>query len=325
MRYARAQSLSDAVAEAARAPDAQFVAGGTEVLNWLRDGITAPSLLIDLGALPFRGIRRDGGVVVIGALERLADVAANVTVRRDLPAVAAALEAAASPQIRNMGTIGGNLLQRTRCPYFRSATPVSCNRREPDSGCSALEGDSRHAAIFGWNEVCLAVHASDLAVALSALDATLVIEGAAGSRRLPFPDLFPSATDPFGPETTLAHGELITAVEVPVDAAAAHSRFIKARDRASFEFALVSAAAAVATEGGRITEARIALGGVAGRPWRLRQTEAALRDAPFTASSIAAAVAEGLVDARPLPDNQYKVELAHRVAAAVIHQAGGAA
>ncbi|MEO8449234.1 MAG: FAD binding domain-containing protein [Gemmatimonadota bacterium] len=325
MRFERASSASDALAKVALAPDAQFIAGGTELVNWIRDGIAAPSLVIDLSPLPLRGIRRDGGVIVIGALERLADVAAHAMVRRDLPAVAAALEAAASPQIRNMGTIGGNLLQRTRCPYFRADAPTACNRRDPGSGCSALEGDSRHAAILGWKEACVAVHASDLAVALLALDAVLVIETASGPRRVPLAEFYPDESRPFGPETTLGHGELIVAVEVPLDVAAGRSRFLKARDRASFEFALVSAAAAVAIEGGRIVEARVALGGVASRPWRLWETEAALRGAPVSASSIDAAVTAGLAGARPLKDNAYKVELARRVAAAVINQAGGAA
>jgi len=240
--YERASALADAIRAAAQ-PGTMVIAGGTELLNWMKGGIVAPDRLIDLNDLS--GLDRiDAGDqgLRIGALARMSDVAGHPAVRRDYPALSQALLSSASAQIRNMASIAGNLLQRTRCPYFRAEIDIACNKRHPGSGCAALDGEDRFAAIFGWSERCIATHPSDLAVALVALDAFVHLAGPGGARQIPIGDLHRLPGDMPERETVLDAGELITAIEVPASALARRSHYLKLRERASYEFALVSAA-----------------------------------------------------------------------------------
>src|SRR5918997_1668647 len=250
--YLQASDEGAAVATVAKNPSASFVAGGTEMLNWMKDGIEEPDLLVDVNALPFKDVEVRGHHVRIGAMCTMSDVASEPAVREAYPALAEALEASASPQLRNMATIGGNLLQRTRCPYFRE-TSFPCNKRSPGSGCSALAGEHRMHAILGASDACVAVHPSDLAVALIPIDDFYLLPGSAPER-----------------ETVLQHGELIVGVEVPASPFAARSRYLKVRERASYEFALVSTAVVIELVDGTVSSARVALGGVAPKPWRGR-------------------------------------------------------
>jgi xanthine dehydrogenase YagS FAD-binding subunit len=324
--FERATSVDGALAamtSARRTNDAMFVAGGTELLNWLKEGIAAPAHLVDINALPLGEVRVDADAVRLGALSRMSDVAADPHVRAECPAVAEALELSASPQIRNMASMAGNLMQRTRCPYFRAEVPLPCNKRVPGSGCSALQGENRSHAIFGWTDACVATHASDAAVALAALDATIAIRGPAGTRTIPLLDLYRLPEVRRAGDTTLAPGELIVEIAVPRSPLARASRYIKGRERASYEFALVSAAAAVTLEGGRIAGARIALGAVAHTPWRLRRAEQALAGRTLDRDGLLDAVRLDFDEARPLRHNGFKITLAQRVAVRALELAGG--
>jgi xanthine dehydrogenase YagS FAD-binding subunit len=324
--YARAAMLSDAISAAAQ-PDTMVVAGGTELLNWMKDGIVAPGRLVDLNDLP--GLDQiDAGDhgLRIGALARMGDVAAHPAVRRDYPALFQALLTSASAQIRNMASIGGNLLQRTRCPYFRAEVDVACNKRHPGSGCAALDGEDRFAAIFGWSERCIATHPSDLAVALVALDAVVHVAGPGGARQIPVGDLHRLPGDTPEHETVLEAGELITAIEVPASTLARRSHYLKLRERASYEFALVSAAVALDLDGTHIRAARIALGGVAPKPWRLGDAEVAMRGLPLQDEPALRRVLDAsFADARPRRRNRFKIELAKRAVIRALQNAGGVA
>jgi xanthine dehydrogenase YagS FAD-binding subunit len=264
-----------------------------------------------------------GGGLRIGALARMSDVAANAEVRRRFPAIAEALLFAASGQLRNMASMGGNIMQRTRCAYFRDEDELPCNKRRPGSGCAALHGLNRNQAIFGWSEACVATHPSDLAVALAALDAIVTVRGQTGERSIPFGDFHRLPGDTPERDTTLERGELIVAIEVPASVEARTSHYLKVRDRQSYEFALVSAAAAVATEGGCIRSARLAMGGVAHKPWRLAAAESALSGLSLGDSDgLRSAIAASFTEARPLAHNAFKVELAQRVALRALITAG---
>jgi xanthine dehydrogenase YagS FAD-binding subunit len=259
----------------------------------------------------------------MGALARMSDVAADMEVRRRFPVIADSLLFAASGQLRNMASIGGNIMQRTRCAYFRDEAGCRCNKRRPGSGCGARHGLNRNHAIFGWSESCVATHPSDLAVALAAMDAIVIVRGQAGERRIPFTDFhrLPGST----PErdNVLDRGDLIVAVEVPATVEAHASHYLKVRDRASYEFALVSAAAGVATDGRRIRSARLAMGGVAHKPWRLTAAESGLRGISLDdIDALGSAIAASFIDARPLAHNAFKVELAQRVALRAVQIAG---
>ena len=324
--YARAVTLPDAIGAAAQ-PDGMLIAGGTELLNWMKEGIVAPRQLIDINGIS--GLDRvefnDGGLK-IGALARMSDVAHHDAVTRDYPVVSQALLKSASPQIRNMASMGGNLMQRTRCPYFRAEIELPCNKRRPGSGCSALEGEDRGMALFGWSEACLATHPSDVAVAFAALDAVVHVEGPGGARTIPFGDFHRLPGDSPESETVLERGELITAIEVPASAVAQRSHYLKIRERASYEFALVSAAVGIDLEGQAIREARIALGGMAPKPWRLGGAEQALRGVTLSdTSAIRRALDGGFVEARPRRHNGFKVELAKRTIVRALQTAGGLA
>jgi xanthine dehydrogenase YagS FAD-binding subunit len=324
--YERGAALADAIRAAAQ-PGRMVIAGGTELLNWMKDGIVAPGRLVDLNDIS--GLDQvDAGdhALRIGALARMSDVAEHPAVRRDYPGLSQALLSSASAQIRNMASIGGNLLQRTRCPYFRAETEVACNKRRPGSGCAALEGEDRFAAIFGWSERCIASHPSDLAVGLLALDAVIHVAGSGGAQQIPIGDFYRLPADTPERETVLDAGELITAIEVPASALARRSHYLKLRERASYEFALVSAAVALDLDGAEIRAARIALGGVAPKPWRLGDAEVAIRGISLDDESAVRRVLDAsFADARPRRHNGFKIELAKRAVMRALQTAGGMA
>jgi len=306
--------IDEAVA-AAGAADAKFIAGGTDLLQLMKDFVERPKRLIDLEKLPLDRVEDGPDGLRIGALVRMADLADHPAVRARYPVIAEALLASASPQVRNLATIGGNLLQRTRCGYFRDPG-APCNKRAPGTGCPALAGDHRRLAVLGGSEHCIATHASDLAVALAALDAAVELHGAGGMRRVKLAEFYRLPGDSPEQETVMAPGELIGAVLVPAAAAGQRSHYLKLRDRAEFEFALVSAAVVVLLDdGGHIATARIALGGVGTIPWRVPAVERALAGAPATRAAIAAAAAHAADGAKPLRDNAFKLPLMQRALA----------
>ncbi|MER8781546.1 xanthine dehydrogenase family protein subunit M [Mesorhizobium sp. M0437] len=319
--YARADSLGDTIAAGA-APDSAFLAGGTELLNWLRLGIAGPARIIDISRLD--GLDQiealPGGGLTIGALTHLNDVAQHPLVMRDYPVLSQAILNAASPQLRNLATIGGNLLQKTRCAYFRAEEQLPCNKRELGSGCSALHGINDNHAIFGWTEDCVATQPSDPAVALAALDAVIVTAHRSGGRRIPatefhlLPDTRPEA------DNVLQQGELITAIELP--APAPRSAYLKVRERESYEYAIVSAAAVLEMDGQTIRRAALALGSVALRPWRLSAAEEQLAGAEIgDREALSTAIEQSFAEARPLSQNAYKIELAKTAALRAIERA----
>src|ERR1700756_1227555 len=279
--FALSRADDPARAIAAHAQDAAlaFIAGGTDLIGLIKDRAALPERALDINGLP--GMARieplPGGGLRIGALARMSDVAADMEVRRRFPVIAEALLFAASPQLRNMASMGGNIMQRTRCAYFRDEDELPCNKRRPGSGCAALHGLNRNHAIFGWSESCVATNPSDLAVALAAVDAIVIVRGQAGERRIPFTDFHRLPGGAPERDNVLDRGDLIAAIEVPANPEARASHYLKVRDRASYEFALVSAAVAVATDGGHIRSARLAIGGVAHKPWRLTAAETGLR------------------------------------------------
>jgi len=307
-QYGRATNLQDARMQASK-PGTAFLAGGTDLLQLWKSGAMTPEAVVDISRLPLGDVEFVDGQLSLGALAKLSDVAVHPDVTRYHPLIAEAILASASGQIRNMATVGGNLLQRTRCPYFRSEQ-LACNKRKPGSGCGALSGENRQAALFGASPSCVATHASDLAVSLAALDAEVEVFGSEGERRLSLRDLYRLPGETPERETCLAPGELITGVQVP-DATrfSGRSIYLKIRDRASFEFAIVSIAAALQIKDGKIVEARLAAGGVAPLPWRLDRTEAALVGRILDAPTIDAAGDMALEHARPLADNGFKVAL----------------
>jgi xanthine dehydrogenase YagS FAD-binding subunit len=315
--YVRPATIAEAVA-AASEPGAAYLAGGTNLLDLMKGEVSRPSRLVDVTRLPaLSGIETlaDGGTR-IGALVRNADLARDTSFTKRFPAVAEALLSGASAQLRNAATVGGNLMQRTRCAYFYD-TASACNKRTPGAGCAAIGGETRGHAVLGWSEHCIATHPSDFCVPLAALDAVVEIAGSAGTREVPLETLYllPGTTPER--ETVLAPGELITAVRLPAHAAsfAAHARYLKLRDRTSYAFALVSATAMLRLEGGTIAEARIALGGVAARPWRARDAEAVLVGAAPGRDMFRRAAEAALEGAAPSGDNGQKIELAKRVVA----------
>jgi len=314
-RYERADDVDGAVALLAGHPSGAFLAGGTNLVDLMKLGVATPDLLVDVRELTSAEVTDlpDGGLR-IGAAVPNADLAADPRVRQRFPVLSQALLAGASGQLRNRATSGGNLLQRTRCGYFTDIT-VPCNKREPGSGCGALEGVHRNSAILGQTldgpGTCVATHPSDMAVALAVLDAVVRVTGPDGERQVPVTDLHRLPGDDPSRDTTLRHGELITAVDVP--ALGFPSRYRKVRDRASFAFALVSVAAAVRVDDRVVTDVRLALGGVAHRPWRARAAEDALRGQPPTEAAFAAAADAELAAATPLRDNGFKVPLARNL------------
>ena len=323
LTYARASGAQDAVSLGAAA-GARYLGGGTNLVDLMRETLERPAALVDVTGLPAAIEERPGGSLLIGAAARNTAVAENMTVRTRYPVLARAILAGASAQIRNMATVGGNLLQRTRCAYFYDAAGARCNKRAPGEGCDAIGGFSRSHAILGASSSCAAVHPSDMCVALAALGAVVHLRGARGERTVPLTELHQLPGDHPEIETVLEPGELITAVELPPLPLAAHSAYRKVRDRASYAFALVSVAAAIDTgQDGTVRDVRLALGGVATKPWRAWRAEEALRGKPATASSFRAAAEAELADARPLRDNGFKVELARRTITAVLGDLAG--
>jgi len=313
--YVRPATIPEAVA-AASAPGAAYLAAGTNLIDLMKGGVARPARLVDVSRLPgLDGIEHlpDGGVR-IGALVRNAGLAHDAAFARQFPSVAEALLSGASPQLRNAATVGGNLLQRTRCAYFYDAASA-CNKRDPSAGCDAKGGETRLHAILGWSDACIATHPSDFCVPLVALDAIVEIEGQAGRRDVPLESFHRLPGDAPERESVLEPGELIVAVRLPGEAArfAGHARYLKVRDRTSYAFAVVSASAALRLEGGAIAEARVSLGGVALRPWRARAAEASLSGARPDAAAFRCAAEAALADARPSGDNAFKIELARRI------------
>ncbi|MFD9903067.1 FAD binding domain-containing protein [Streptomyces sp. NPDC059063] len=316
--YERAHDVSGAVALLGADPEARFLGGGTNLVDLMKAGIEHPGRLIDVRDLPLDRIdpTEDGGLR-IGATVTNSDLAADAHVRRDYPALAQAVLAGASGQLRNMATVGGNLLQRTRCGYFTD-TAHACNKRAPGSGCPAVEGEHRNHAILGASEHCVAVHPSDMGVALAAFDAVVTYETAEGPGELALADFYRPVGDTPHLETTLPSGALITGVTLPPAPVAARSRYRKVRERASYAFAIGSVAAALDVRDGVVRDVRLALGAVASRPWRARAAERALTGAPATGEAFAAAADAELAAARPLPRNGYKVALTRNLIVAVL-------
>jgi xanthine dehydrogenase YagS FAD-binding subunit len=310
--YARAADAASAVTLVRGRPDGAFLAGGTSEVDLVRQDVLRPGLLVDINDLPLEFIEDlpDGGLR-IGAVARMSDVARAAAVMERFPMISQALLLGASAQLRNMASMGGNLCQRVRCSYFRDAVSP-CNKREPGSGCAALDGIHRGHAILGVSDHCIATHPSDVAVPLTALNAVVHTSGPDGPRAIGIDDFFLLPGDTPEREHPLDHGELITAIEVPGAPVARRSLYLKFRDRESYEFALASVAAAIRIEDGTLTEVRLALGGVGTKPWRAQRAEAALLGRPPTTASFAAAAREELAQATPQPMNAFKVELAQR-------------
>src|SRR5437762_3654628 len=304
---------------------AEYIAGGTDMIQLLQENVRRPQRVVALaGRLDSRiEAERDG--LRIGAASTMADVAAHATVVNEFPVIAEALLNSASPQVRNQATIGGNLLQRTRCPYFRDVVYEACNKRAPSSGCAAIGGENRWHAVFGTSENCIAAHASDLAVALAALDAVVEIRAAGRERTVSLIDLYRLPEDTPHIETVLERSEVISAVTVPANSAARRSHYLKVRDRASFEFALVSAAVALDMEGPRIRQARIALGGVGTKLWRVLLVEAALAGASLDSAALRRAAALAAQGAQGRGHNDFKIELMQRAIVRAVETAGARA
>ena len=311
--YVRADEVAGAIALVSGDPDAHYLAGGTTELDLvLKDRVLSPARLVDITRLPLRGITRYGDALIVGAMVTMEELAADPTVCERVPFVRQALLGGASTQLRNMATISGNLLQRARCRYFRDPTVPACNKRTPGSGCAAVTGAARMHAVLGASEHCIALHASDLCVPLVALDAIVHTQGVGGKRSVRLTEFYVLPGDRPDVENVLEHGELIAAIEIPLLPTAARSSYLKVRDRASYEFALTSAAAALVIEDGAIVEARLALGGVGTIPWRAREAETILAGAPPTDESFRAAAEASLRGAFTVPGTAFKVELAKR-------------
>ena len=304
---------------------AAYLGGGTNLVDLIREDVEHPALLVDVTRLSDAIAETAAGGLLIGAGVRNTALAEHRVVRTRYPLLARAILAGASAQIRNMATVGGNLLQRTRCTYFYDTDGSRCNKRLPGTGCDALEGFSRIHAVLGASSACVATHPSDMCVALAALDATVHLQGRDGAWTLPFTDLHRLPGEHPETDTVLQPGELIIAVELPPLPFAANSVYRKVRDRASYAFALVSVASALEVRDGTVADVRIALGGIAHKPWRAFKAEAALRGGPATAQAFRAAADAELADARPLRDNGFKIELAKRTITAVLTDLAGAA
>ena len=316
--YARAADSAQAIQLFGERPHARYLGGGTNLVDLMRETIEQPEALIDVTGLSRDIVAHDDGSVFIGAAAKNTSVAADRAIRQRFPVLARALLAGASGQIRNMATVGGNVMQRTRCYYFYDDA-ARCNKRTPGAGCDAVDGFSRIHAILGASPACVATHPSDMCVALAALDAVVHIEGASGARSMPFTELHRLPGDRPDQETQLLEGELITGIELPPLAFADRSTYRKVRDRASYAFALVSVAAALQIDGdGKVKDVRLALGGVAHKPWRATRAEAALRGMPATEASFGAAADAELQDAHALRDNGFKIELAKRTMVAAL-------
>jgi xanthine dehydrogenase YagS FAD-binding subunit len=322
--YVSADDPAAAVALVSADPRAEYLAGGTTELDLvLKDGVLEPGRLVDITRMPLREITRADDTLQIGALVTMNELAADPTVSERLPLVREALLASASPQLRNMATIGGNLLQRTRCRYFRDVSVPACNKRTPGSGCAAVRGPARMHAILGAGEHCIALHASDLCVPLVALDTVVDIQGVDGSRSVPLTRFYVLPGQRPDIENVLRHGDLITRIRIPLLPVGTRSGYVKVRDRASYEFALTSAAAALSIADGTIVRARLALGGVGTVPWRALEAERLLRGAPATGRTFQAAAQAALGDPFTVAGTAFKVELAERTIVRALQTVSG--
>ncbi|HWT02555.1 MAG TPA: xanthine dehydrogenase family protein subunit M [Pyrinomonadaceae bacterium] len=311
-KYTRASSADAAAGAVSANPNAKFLAGGTNILDLMKEDVERPNELVDLTRLKLAEIKAAGGGVSIGALAKNTETANHPLIRQNYPLLTQAIVAGASGQLRNMATNGGNLMQRTRCQYFYD-TAMPCNKREPGTGCGALEGLNRIHAIFGWSEKCVATYPGDMANALYALEAVVRVRTANGQERtIPINEFHRLPGDTPEKDTNLQHGELIVAIDLPKSSFAKNSYYLKVRDRASYAFALVAVAAALDLNGGTIRQARVVLGGVAHKPWRSTEAEAALSGKPASEESFRQAAEVALKDAKPLAHNAYKVELGKR-------------
>jgi CO/xanthine dehydrogenase FAD-binding subunit len=318
--YIQASEPAQAVATVTADPATDYLAGGTtEVDLMLRDGIISPERVVDITRLPLKWIIADAAAIRVGATTTMEELAVDGTVSARLPLVSDALLLSASVQLRNMATIGGNLMQRTRCRYFRDPAVQACNKRRPGTGCAAVTGPARMHAILGASQNCIALHASDLAVSLVALDTTVHVLGPSGVRSVPLTQFYLEPGDTPDIETVLAHGELITEIEIPLLPPNARSVYLKVRDRTSYEFALTSAAVAVVVDDGVIREARIGLGGVGTIPWRAFDAEQVLRDATASEETFRAAAEAAVRDPFTVPGTEFKVELAKRTLVRALH------
>ncbi|WP_174297597.1 FAD binding domain-containing protein [Sphingomonas bacterium] len=321
--YTRAEDAAGAVRLAGTDPDARYLGGGTNLVDLMRETIERPDALVDVTGLSHAIAPTDAGGLTIGAAATNTQVAENRVVRERYPVLARAILAGASAQIRNMATTGGNLLQRTRCGYFYDNESARCNKREPGAGCDAVDGFNRIHAILGASPACVATHPSDMAVALAALDAIVHLTGPDGERALPLVDFHRLPGGSPDRDTNLRPHELVVRVELPAMPMAARSTYRKVRDRASYAFALVSVAAALDVEDGVIRDVRLALGGVAHKPWRAWKAEDVLRGAPATGETFRAAARAELADAAPLSGNAFKIPLATRTIVAVLGELSG--
>ena len=320
-QYSRAVDVGDAVRQMAASPGAKFVAGGTNLVDLMKMDVERPAKLVDLTRLPLDKVEETaGGGLRIGALVRNSDLAYHPVVERRYPMLSSALLAGASQQLRNMASVGGNLLQRTRCAYFYDIA-TACNKREPDSGCSAIGGLNRMNGILGTSEACIAVHPSDMCVALAVLEAKVHVTGSRGEREIPFADFHRLPGDTPQHETNLGADELITSIELPPRGFATNYTYLKIRDRLSYAFALVSVAVGLELDGGTIREARFALGGVAHKPWRKADAEAALRGKAANGAAFAQAADIVLCDAKGFGHNTFKIDLARRTIVRALSQA----
>jgi len=317
--YQRASNKAEAVREVAGHPDSKFLAGGTNLIDLMKMNVQSPNRLIDINRLDLKKIEPTATGLRIGALASNSEVAIHPLVRENYPVLSEALLAGASPQLRNMATVGGNLMQRTRCYYFMD-TAFPCNKREPGSGCPAIPGYNRIHAILGANDKCIATHPSDMCVALAALDAVIQIEGPKGARQMPIADFHRLPGDTPHLDTNLQPDELIVAVDLPSSSFAKRSRYLKIRDRAQYAFALVSVAAALELKGGRIAAARVALGGVAHKPWRALDAEKILTGAQADTATITAAAEAAVKGAQPQKHNAFKIELAKRAVTRILSE-----
>ena len=325
-KYTKANDAGTAVQTATANANSQFLAGGTNLIDLMKEDVARPVELVDITRLNLTQIKTvaDGarrGNLLLGALAKNSDTANHPLVRQNYPLLTQAILAGASGQIRNMATNGGNLNQRTRCPYFYD-TAMPCNKREPNSGCGALEGINRNHAIFGWSKKCVATYPSDMAIALAALDAVVKVQRKDGTvRSIPFRDYHRLPENNPEKDNTLEHGELVTAIELPKNNFADKSHYLKLRDRTSYAFALVSVAVALETNGNTVKQARIALGGVAHKPWRALEAEKMLVGKPVTEANFQAAADAEMQHAKPLEYNKFKVELGRRTIVRALSQA----
>lgn len=317
--YQRATNQAEAVREVAGNPNARFLAGGTNLIDLMKMNVQSPAHLIDINRLDLKKIEQTATGLRIGALASNSEVAVHPLIRENYPVLSEALLAGASPQLRNMATVGGNLMQRTRCYYFMD-TAFPCNKREPGTGCPAIPGYNRIHAILGANDKCIATHPSDMCVALAALDAVIHVEGPKGARQILITEFHRLPGDTPHLDTNLHADELIVAVDLPASTTARHSRYLKLRDRAQYAFALVSVAAALEIKSGRIAAARLALGGVAHKPWRALDAEKVLTGAQANAATYVAAAEAAVKGAQPQKHNAFKVEMAKRAVARILNE-----